>query len=133
MKTIVVTRVESDALRDQALARLSGVDDVFHAVQAGDFVTAERLGIEFLDLLTLLGQLGWKDVGGEGDVGLEMPAEQLRRLFRRLLADAESLCKAEEQEASEACQGIALARGRTAQVVATARRIVAQASAARQT
>lgn len=131
MTTVVVTCDESDALRVQALARLSGIDDVFHAVESRDFATAERLGVEFLDLLTLLGQLGWQEVGGEDRQRLEMPAEQLRRLFHRLLIDAEELHKAAEREASEAWQDLASDRERSLRVAATSRRIVCEVGSAR--
>jgi len=82
--TIAITAAQRDALYDQILDRLSGIDDVWLAVEAEDFAAAERLGREYSDDLRLLSDdLGWGP-GMDKPVELSAPPDVLRRALSRL-------------------------------------------------
>lgn len=80
-----ITAEQRDALYDQILDRLRGIDDVWMAASTGDYAAADRLGREYCDeLLLVLHDLGWGDRADEGTIRLTTPADVLRRLFARL-------------------------------------------------
>lgn len=89
---------ERDALYDQILSHLSGVDDLRMAFENGDFDQAARLGIEFGDELRLLEDLGWGQHPAGSTIRLTMEPGQLHRVFTRLRSDAEGLKRDEERE-----------------------------------
>lgn len=82
---------QRDALYEQILDHLGGLDDLRIAAEREDFATAERLARQFADELRLVSDdLGWGE--GSGDtVELSCPPELLRRVFGRLGATAERL------------------------------------------
>jgi hypothetical protein len=49
-----ITAAERDALYEQIAVRLSGIDDVWMAVEAEDYPKAERVAREFSDDLRLI-------------------------------------------------------------------------------
>lgn len=64
--SVRITAAERDALYEQIVVRLSGIDEVWIAVGAGDFARADKVGREFGDYLRLIGDdLGWGEGGGE--------------------------------------------------------------------
>lgn len=85
MSAVTITHAQRDAVYDQILDRLSGIDDVWLAVSTERYETADRLGREYSDELWLiLDDLGWGD-GPEADtIELTTPADVLRRVFGRL-------------------------------------------------
>ncbi|HEY0319185.1 MAG TPA: hypothetical protein VGC49_12945 [Solirubrobacterales bacterium] len=100
--TITITAEERDALYDQILIRLSGIGDVWIALEAKNYELADRLGREYSDDLRLvLDDLGWGEGSGES-LELTTPAEVLRRVFRRLRDTALSRQAVEERERAEA-------------------------------
>jgi hypothetical protein len=79
-----ITAEQRDALYDQILDRLSGIGDIEVAIQAEDYVAAERIGREYSDdLRLLLDDLGIGDGNGE-PVALTAPVDVLRRVLSRL-------------------------------------------------
>ena len=101
MTTIRISAAQRDALRDHIVARLSGIGDLWRAVQDENFNTATRLGREFSDdLRLLLDDLGWGEEA-TGDVDLSAPPDVLRRVFDRLRATASSQRLSEEPELAE--------------------------------
>src|SRR5260221_11961891 len=96
-----ITVEERDALHEQVLTDLSGIDDLRMAYQAEDFEKAERLGIEFGDELRLMQDLGWGYAPAGKAITLTMPPEQLHRLFSRLRSAAEDMRADEEREEAE--------------------------------
>ena len=100
--TITITAEERDDLYDQILIRLSGIGDVWIALEAKNYELADRLGREYSDDLRLvLDDLGWGEGSGES-LELTTPAEVLRRVFRRLRDTALSRQAVEERERAEA-------------------------------
>jgi hypothetical protein len=82
--TIKISAAHRDALYEQLLDRLSGIGDVWAAINNEDFETATRLGWEYSDDLRLiLEDLGW-GAGPGRSVGLSAPPDLLRRVFSRL-------------------------------------------------
>ncbi len=99
-----ITSKQRDALYDQFLDRLSGIDDVRLAVQAGELDTAQRLGQAFSDDLRLVVEdLGWGQGAGTS-IELNSPPDVLRRVFTRLGEVAAGERESEEPEWVEARQ-----------------------------
>lgn len=96
-----VTAAERDALYDQVFVRLSGIDSLWLAAQAGEWERADRLAREYVDDLRLvLEDLGWGEGVGEA-LQLRTPPEVLRRVLTRMQEQAEEQQQAEEEEREE--------------------------------
>lgn len=81
--TLTLTSLQRDLLYDQLLDRLSGIGDIWLAIDAEDFEGADRLGREFIEDLTLISDdLGWGE-GNRDPVELTTPPEILRRALSR--------------------------------------------------
>jgi hypothetical protein len=81
--TLTLTSLQRDLLYDQLLDRLSGIGDIWLAIDAEDFERADRLGREFIEDLTLISDdLGWGE-GNRDPVELTTPPEILRRALSR--------------------------------------------------
>lgn len=82
--TLSLTARERDALYEEVLISLSGIDDVWRAISTEAFDRASRVGREQSDNLRLiLDDLGW---GGESAevVELTTPTDVLERVFTRI-------------------------------------------------
>ncbi|MEZ5078130.1 MAG: hypothetical protein R2725_11890 [Solirubrobacterales bacterium] len=96
--TIRISAAHRDALYEDILDRLSGIGDVWRAVQDEDYERATNLGWEFSDgLRLLLEDLGWGDGPGRS-IELSAPPDVLRRIFGRLQEAAAGQRDAEESE-----------------------------------
>jgi hypothetical protein len=108
--SISITKEERDALYDRIIVRLSGIDDVYGAVEDEDWAVAQSLGQEFSALLRLVCEdLGW-GVGEEETLTLTTPpdvlshaAGSLRDLARRDRMHYEDESKSAGEKADEAC------------------------------
>jgi hypothetical protein len=99
--SLTITAAQRDALYDQLLDRLSGIGDIEVAIQAENYVDAERTGREYSDdLRLLLDDLGIGDGNGE-PVELSAPPEVLRRILPRLRERATGHTSALEREMAE--------------------------------
>jgi hypothetical protein len=89
---VTITAEQREALYVQVLDHLSGIGDLWLAIDAGDYKVADSLGHAFVDdLRLLLDDLGWPGrsaLSGDGSVALAMPAEDLRRVIERLREEA---------------------------------------------
>jgi hypothetical protein len=118
--SVRITAAERDALYEQIVVRLSGIDEVWIAVEAGDFERADQVGREFGDYLLLIGDdLGWGEGSGE-PLELTTPPEVLLRVCTRMRTRAEGEREQQEAERSEV-QG---REDRTQQVLSTCRRVL---------
>jgi hypothetical protein len=98
---ITITAEQRDALYEQLMIRLSGIDAVWRAFNEGDLAKTERLGREFSDNLRLvLDDLGLGKGTGES-VELTTPPDVLRRVFDRVRKVAEAQRTSEEEERAE--------------------------------
>ncbi len=87
--TIKITSDQRDALYEQVRNHLSGLSDVFLAMETHrDYATAERLGIQFSEDMRLLGDLGWHKDNGGSQVELTMAPDELAALIKRLRDEA---------------------------------------------
>jgi hypothetical protein len=119
--TLTITAQQRDALYEQILDRLSGIGDVWLAVRAEDFESAERLGREYSDDLRLvLDDLGFGEGTGAA-VELTTPADVLRRALVRLRDTAAARDAAEQEERAE----IRESEKRNRLVMAACRRLLA--------
>lgn len=83
---VVISSEQRDALYDQILVRLSGIEDIWVAASSENYETADRLGREYSDELRLvLDDLGWGN-GPELKTMIELTTEPdvLRRVLGRL-------------------------------------------------
>lgn len=87
--TVRISAAHRDAIYEQIVDRLTGIGDVWLAVERGDFATATRLSREFSDYMCfVLEDLGWGDGAGR-TITLSTPADVLRRVFSGLRELAE--------------------------------------------
>lgn len=95
-----ITASERDALYRLIVPRLTGIGDVYTAIEAEDFDAADRLSSEFADYLRLLHEdLRW---GACGDrVELKTPPDVLQRALSRLKERAELEHQEEAEEREE--------------------------------
>jgi hypothetical protein len=101
MSRISISAAQRDALHEHILSKLSGIGDVWLAIDTGDFETASRLGREYSDdLRLLLDDLGWEDEAA-GPVELSVPPDVLRRIFGRMKAAASCQRVSEQPEWEE--------------------------------
>jgi hypothetical protein len=97
---ITLSADHRDALYELILDRLSGLDDLWRAIDRDDFETAGRLGREFSDDLRLiLDDLGW--IPSEEPVTLTLPAADLQRIFSTLRDHAVKGMEMREDELDE--------------------------------
>lgn len=90
---------QRNALYDSVVTHLSGIEDLYLAIESEDFERADRLGREFSDdLLLILDGLGWGKTGT--DVELATQPVTLRRVLQRVrtVAEAEDLDEARWRE-----------------------------------
>ena len=79
--TIRLSVAHRDALYEHILNRLSGINDLWKAVEARDYERATRFGWEYSDFLRLiLDDLDWGDGPGRS-VELSAPPDVLGRVF----------------------------------------------------
>lgn len=81
---VTITRAQRDAIYEVVLNHLTGIGDVWIAVQSRDFDYARELGVDFGEDLRLLDDLGWSHEAESETVTLTMPRNQLARAVARL-------------------------------------------------
>lgn len=87
--TITIDRDQRDGLYELVRNHLGSVGDLWDALERDkDFVTAERLGLEFGEDLRLLEDIGWSEEDGREEVELTMPAHDLMEALKRLQGEA---------------------------------------------
>jgi hypothetical protein len=120
--SVRVTPAERDALYEQIFVRLSGIDEVWVAAEAGDYARADQVAREFSDYLRLiLEDLGWGEGGGE-PLELATPPDVLRRVCARMQSGAEAQRASEEAERAETRER----EERTLRVLETCRRVLGE-------
>jgi hypothetical protein len=119
-----VTLEERDALHGQVLNHLSGIGDLWSAVQDEDFETAERLGREFADELRLIEDLGWDCAPAAEVIELTMPPDELHRMFTRLHSDIEDPQGDEERDGAETEDEVREFRSRAKRVTEVCERML---------
>jgi hypothetical protein len=100
--TIRISAAHRDALYDQILDRLSGIDDIWIAVKKEDFAAADNLAEMYCDDLALIRtDLGWGKGLGRS-IELRSSVDRLTRVFTRLHEAANGQRESQEGEWAEA-------------------------------
>lgn len=97
---ITITAKERDALYEEILTRISGIDVIYRAAQDGELEKARERAREYADLLLLvLNDLGWGDVApSREDIELTTTPDVLCRSLNHLLGSAADQLALEERE-----------------------------------
>jgi hypothetical protein len=102
--TIKIVASQRDALYEQVCNHLAALGDLWTALDSNkDYVTAERLAIEFGEDFRLMADLGWDPDDDRHSVELTMPPLDLMEVAKRLREDAKGgLADAEKERTSVA-------------------------------
>lgn len=113
--TTTIDKEQRDGLYELVRNHLGGIGDIWIALeQDGEYMLAERMGIEFGEDFRLLADLGWEPEDKRKSVELTMEAHDLAELLTRLRGEAEGvldgttcmqLQRAEEERARALYQG----------------------------
>lgn len=88
--TITITSDQREGLYELVRNHLGSVGDLFDALERDkDFVTAERLGLEFAEDIRLLDDIGWSEDDNRSQFELTMPPHDLMEVLQRLHDEAE--------------------------------------------
>lgn len=100
--TITINSEQRDGLYELVRNHLGSVGDLFDALERDeDFVTAERLGLEFAEDFRLLQDIGWGKEAGRESFELTMPPHDLMEVLRRLHGEAGLVLSGSSQESRE--------------------------------
>jgi hypothetical protein len=120
--SVRISAAERDALLEQIHARLTGIDDVWTAANAGDWELAERVAQGFSEELRLVvGDLGWGESGVE-TLELTTAPEVLRRVLARMQKQGDDRRRVEEEERAD----LRLREEGTAHLLAVCRRVLGE-------
>jgi hypothetical protein len=101
--TVKITAAQRDALYEEIVIRLSGIDAVHRAAEQQDFARAQSLALEFSDALQIvMDDLGWGEATHVKDVELTTRPDVLRRVLDRLREAAAEQLEAAQKRAAEA-------------------------------
>ncbi|ADB49121.1 hypothetical protein [Conexibacter woesei] len=84
----IITREQRDALREEAIASLAEIGDVYLAIENDDWPLAELLSTRNATVLELLHDLGWEPDKVSQQVLLRLPAPSLSLAAQHLCAVA---------------------------------------------
>lgn len=108
--SIRISAEERDALYERILLRLNGIEDVYRAVEHEDWEAAQRLGLEFSDLLRFVcDDLGWGEEASRS-LALATPPDVLRRAAGVIKEWVTVERLKHERERDEAAEGVAEAQ-----------------------
>lgn len=98
MSKLTITSEQRDALYEGILDHLSGIGDLWIAVESGNLSRANRLGHEFSDdLRFVLDDLGFGE-GTGATIELKTPPDVLSRVLSRLESQADAVHQTEAEE-----------------------------------
>lgn len=87
--TVTITRAQRDALYEEMLGDLTGVGDVYLALNNGETEEARHLWRRFEPELRLLDAIGWAPVEPRERFAIDLPQDTLVRALGRLQERAE--------------------------------------------
>jgi hypothetical protein len=87
--TITISREQRDPLHRLVTQHISGIGDVDMKLSAGDFIAAERLGLEYSEDIRMLDVLDWDPEDERDSFDLTLPPHDLMEALKRLQHDAE--------------------------------------------
>jgi hypothetical protein len=85
-----ITKAQRDGLYELVRNHIAGIGDIPIAMEEkGDFVQAERLGLQFVEDVRLLQDIGWRPREKRETFELRMPKHELTEVVGRLHEEAE--------------------------------------------
>lgn len=81
---LAIRRAQRDVLRRQVITELTGIGDVYLAVEAGQWGTALRLRERHEDAMRLLDDLGWREDDPAEEFAITTDAARLTRCLAQL-------------------------------------------------
>jgi hypothetical protein len=101
--TITINREQRDGLYELVRNHLGSVGDLFDALEREkDFERAERLGLEFMEDIRLMTDLGWGEEEGRAGVELTMQPHDLMEVLERLRGEASHVLGDTEESREDA-------------------------------
>lgn len=99
--TITIDRTQRDVLWADIVADLTGIDDIYRALDHGEFAKAQVLRCRFEEDMRLLDDIGWAREDHESDsYAITVPPDDLRRTIKRLHDIAERIAHRQLVESS---------------------------------
>ena len=100
--TATITKAQRDGIYELVCNHLYSIDDLWTALgRSRDYVTAERLGIEFGEDFRLLADIGWRPDEDRAEFELTIPSHDLAETLKRLHGEAEKLLTESPHERRE--------------------------------
>jgi hypothetical protein len=101
--TITITRQQREGLYELVRNDLGSTGDLVEALEREkDFGKAERLGLELMEDVRLMMDLGWNEAEGREGVALTIPPHDLMELLERLRVGAGIVLLDREESAKDA-------------------------------
>ncbi len=88
---ITISRDQRDAIYQEIMLDLTGVGDIFHALNSDDFAKARQYRRRFEEDMRLLDDLGWEPEREAEEFELTMPGPDLAGALRRLNDSARAM------------------------------------------
>jgi hypothetical protein len=85
---ILLVDSQRDEVYQYLLVDVGGVADLTTLIRGGELVLARRLRVRFEEDMRLLDQIGWEPKGGKEAYAITLASNEIRAIFRRLLAHA---------------------------------------------
>lgn len=81
---VTISREQRDALYGEAACEMTGIGDIYHALDHDDPAEARRLRRRYEDVMRLLDDIGWTEEDPRERIPLTMHADQLMRIAHLL-------------------------------------------------
>jgi hypothetical protein len=85
---ILLADSQRDEVYQYLLVDVGGVGDVTTLIRGGELALARRLRSRFEEDMRLLDQIGWEPKGEKAVYAITLASDEIRSIFRRLLAQA---------------------------------------------
>jgi hypothetical protein len=85
---ILLVDSQREEVYQYLLVDVSGVADITTLIRGGELVLARRLRSRFEEDMRLLDQIGWEPKGDKEVYAITLASDEIRAIFRRLLAHA---------------------------------------------
>ena len=85
---IFLVNSQRDEVYQYLLVDVSGIADLTTLIRGGELVLARRLRVRFEEDMRLLDQIGWEPKGKKEVYAITLASDDIRGIFRRLLAHA---------------------------------------------
>lgn len=98
---ILLADSQRDEVYQYLLVDVGGIADMTTLIRGGELVLARRLRARFEEDMRLLDQIGWEPKGEKSVYAITLASEDIRAVFRRLLAHALHLIDAPDAKSPQ--------------------------------